>query len=164
MRLHWSDAGTLLLAIAPDAWRPPSRGVRVDEIDFAPKTELHATIVGRGLGAEVRAAMAGDDALESAIDAAMASLDWSWIRRRAWWLLCKRDGRAAKASIVETIELPAMHGFHARLGTLLGRALPVPPPHVTLYVAGDPEGIGVPDGEAWRRYVVRTISADELRA
>ena len=38
-----------------------------------------------------------------------------------------------------------MARFHARLGGLLGESLPVPPPHVTLYVRGDAEGIGVPD-------------------
>jgi len=162
MRPHWSDAGTLLLAIAPDAWRPPLRGVRVEGIDFAPKTELHATIVGRGLGAEVRAAMAGHDTLATSIDAAIASLDWSWTRQRGWWLLRKRDGGVEKTSSVETIALPAMREFHVRLGTLLGRTLPVPPPHVTLYVAGDAEGIGVPDDEAWQRHVVREVAAHEL--
>lgn len=162
MRPHWSDAGTLLLAIAPEAWRPPSHGVRVDGIAFAPKAELHVTIVGRVLGAEVRAAMAGEETLESAIEAALASLDWSWTRRRAWWLLRKRDGGAEKHSIVETLALPAMRGFHARLGTLLGRTLPVPPPHVTLFVARDADGIGVPDEDAWRRHVVREVAAHEL--
>jgi len=154
----------LLLAIAPQAWRPPSRGVRVDGIDFVPKSELHVTIVGRALGAQVRLAMAADPALATAIDATVASLDWSWTRDRSWWLLRKRERGAGKASIAETVALPAMLRFHARLGQLLGRTLPVPPPHVTLYVAGDMEGIGVPDEERWRRYVVRAISADELRA
>lgn len=162
MRPHWSDAGTLLLAIAPEAWRPPSRGVRVDGIDFAPKTELHVTIVGRGLAAEVRTAIVGGDALAAAIDQAIASLDWSWTRRRTWWLLRKHDGGVGKTSIVETIAMPEMRDFHARLGTLLGRPLPVPPPHVTLFIAGDAEGIGVPDGETWRRYVVREVAAHEL--
>jgi hypothetical protein len=159
---HWTDTGTLLLAIAPDAWRPPSRGVRVDGIDFAPKAELHVTIVGRVLGGEARAAIVGDVAVAAAIDEAITSLDWSWTRRRTWWLLNKHDGLFEKTSIVETIALPAMREFHARLGTLLGRALPVPPPHVTLHVAGDAEGIGVPDEEAWRRYVVREVAAHEL--
>ena len=164
MQPHWTDAGTLLLPITPQAWPPPRRGVDVDGSDFAPKRELHATVLGRALGARVRMAMAGNPALGTALDAVAASLDWSWTRDRAWWLLRKREGDAEKASIVETIALPAMQPFHARLGQLLGTTLPVPLPHVTLYVAGDPEGIGVPDGEAWRRYVVRAISADELRA
>jgi hypothetical protein len=163
MQPRWSDAETLLLAIPPQAWRPPSRGVRADGIEFAPKTELHVTIVGRALGAQAHAAMAADPALAAAIDATVSSFDWSWTRDRAWWLLRKRDGGADKASIVETVAMPAMSAFHARLGTLLGRTLPVPPPHVTLYVAGDTEGIGVPDDAAWRRYVVRAIAKDELR-
>jgi hypothetical protein len=47
-----------------------------------------------------------------------------------------------------------MARFHAALGALLGRALPVPPPHVTLYVHGDAEGIGVPDAASLERYRV----------
>ena len=162
MRPQWSDADTLLLAIAPQAWPPPSRGVRVDGTDFAPKRELHVTIVGRALGAQARAAMAREAALAAAIAAALASLDWSWTRRREWWLLRKCGGGAHKASIVEAVALPAMRPFHARLGELLDRRLPVPPPHVTLYVAGDAEGIGVPDAGAWRRHVARAVTAREL--
>ena len=154
--------GTLLLAIAPETWCPPPHGVRVDGIDFAAKSELHVTVVGRSLGQELHEAMAGGSVPGPAIEAAIALLDWSWTRRREWWLLRKRDGAVAKAAIVETVALPAMRPFHARLGGLLGRTLPVPPPHVTLYVAGDAEGIGVPDEAAWRRYVVRGLAAHEL--
>ena len=153
----------MLLAIPPQAWTAPSRDVRVEGIEFAPKGELHVTIVGRALGAKAREAMAADAVLAAAIDATIATLDWSWTRNRAWWLLRKREGATEKASIVGTVALPAMQRFHARLGQLLGRTLPVPPPHVTLYVAGDREGIGVPDEAAWRRYVVRAVADDELR-
>jgi hypothetical protein len=45
-----------------------------------------------------------------------------------------------------------MARFHGWLGQALGRALPVPPPHVTLYVRGDAEGIGVPDEASLARY------------
>ena len=45
-----------------------------------------------------------------------------------------------------------MAAFHQALGQLLGRALPVPPPHVTLYVAGTARGIGLPDPETLARY------------
>ena len=160
----WTAAGTLLLPIAAQAWPPPARGLRLDGIDFAAKTELHATVVGRALGARLKTAMAGDAALAVAIEATRATLDWSWSRGHAWWLLEKRSDATCKASIVEGIALPAMAAFHARLGALLGCTLPVPPPHVTLYTAGDADGIGVPDEATWRRCVVRELAATELGA
>lgn len=157
----WTTAGTLLLPIAPDAWPPPARALRLDGIDFAPKSELHATIIGRALGARVRAARDADPALADAVEAACAEQDWSWSRSHVRWLLRKHAEGVRKAAIVECIALPAMAAFHARLGALLDCALPVPPPHVTLYVAGDAEGIGVPDATAWRRYAVRELAAAE---
>src|SRR3546814_3240457 len=46
------------------------------------------------------------------------------------------DGQASIAhSLVELVDLPAMAPFQRALGRLLGRQLPVPPPHVTLYTA-----------------------------
>ena len=161
-RPHWTAAGTLLLAIPPQAWPPPARGLRLDGIDFSPKPELHATIVGRTLGARLRAAAADEPGVAAGVDAACAACDWSWARRRDWWLLRKTADGARKASIVERITLPAMAPFHARLGQLLGCPLPVPPPHVTLWVAGDAEGIGVPDAAAWQRHAMRPVTGAEL--
>lgn len=160
---QWTPAGTLLLRIDPAAWPPPRQGLRLDGVDFAPKTELHATIVGRALGARLQAAMAADTALAARVEALRTACDWSWTRAGAWWLLRKSDAGTTKASIVERIALPAMARFHARLGELLGHVLPVPPPHVTLYTAGDAEGIGVPDAAAWSRHAVRQVAAGELQ-
>lgn len=160
---RWTPAGTLLLAIDPACWRAPRRGLHLDGVDFAPKAELHATIVGRALGARLRAATAADPALEARVDALRTALDWSWTRCSEWWLLRKAEGGATKAAIVERIALPAMADFHAGLGALLAHTLPVPPPHVTLYTAGEPEGIGVPDAGTWERHVVRQVGAGELQ-
>lgn len=160
---QWTPAGTLLLRIDPAAWPPPRHGLRLDGVDFAPKPELHATIVGRALGARLQAAMAADAALAARVEALRIACEWSWTRCGEWWLLRKAEGATTKASIVERIVLPAMARFHARAGALLGQALPVPPPHVTLYTAGDAEGIGVPDAAAWERHAVREVAADELQ-
>ena len=164
-RPAWTPAGTLLLPVVPDAWPPPARGVVLDGIAFAPKRELHVTLVGRALGQALRTAITEGRLDPVAVRAAVEDLDWRFARTGRLWRLEDRVGRGARGprgSIIEMIEMPAMAAFHARLGGMLGRRLPVPPAHVTLYSSGDDAGIGVPDDTALRRLAVRAVSAHEL--
>ena len=161
---RWTDAGTLLLPVDPADWAPPARGLELDGVRFAPKHELHVTLVGRALGRSLRAAIADGRLSRADVDQAIAAQDWRLRRGGGWLRLRKQTGNGAVAgSIIERVGLPAMVGLHARLGELLGRELPVPPPHVTLYVAGRAEGIGVASEAELRELVVREIAAEELR-
>ncbi len=73
------------------------------------------------------------------------------------------DGeRTMFRSVIERVEMPAMARFHFALGKLLGRELAVPPPHVTLFIAGRKKGIGTVSGRQLRGYVVREVGAGEL--
>lgn len=153
----WTDAGTLLLPVPPATWPPPAAPLRLDGIAFVPKRELHVTLVGRALGAAVR-----DAGLRAMALSACAGLDWRFVRLHAWLRLEKRAGGRRRHSIIELVDLPAMAALHARLGAALGRALPVPPTHVTLYTAGDERGIGVPDAAMLARCTVRPVDAAEL--
>lgn len=161
---EWAEEGTLLLRIPPTRWPPPRAPLVLDGIAFRPKDELHVTLVGRALAAELQAAQAGDARLRAAVERLRAGFDGSLARQRQWLRLEKvEDGRTV-GSLIERLELPAMAGLHRALGDLLGRALPVPPPHVTLYTAGDERGIGVPDEAALARWSVRAVAACELGA
>ena len=155
---------TLVLPIATTCWSPPRQAARVDGLAFAPKPELHITLVGNELGRELQATFAPaflDDALATALQAQ----DWRFERSGELRLLRKpgtgNDAPVA-ASIIELIALPAMAPFQQALGRLLGRQLPVPPPHVTLYTAGQAGGIGVPTATKLRAYTVRRLSPDAL--
>lgn len=156
-RPAWTDADTLLLPIGAEAWPLPRATPALDGIAFVPKRELHVTLVGRALGAELREAGRQADAL-----AACAALDWRFRRRGEWWRLRDASGDRQRHSIIERIDLPALDTLYARLEAMLGRRLPRPPPHVTLYVAGDGHGIGVPDESRFARLAVRRVDADEL--
>jgi hypothetical protein len=163
----WTDQGTLLLPVDPAAWPPLRRTLALDGIAFAAKRELHLTLVGRALGAEIAAARARDPGFAAALAEAVSAPDWSFRRTGAYLRLLRRgEGRGRHSiirhSIIERVEMPAMAPLHARLGALLGRALPVPPPHVTLYTAGDARGIGLPDEASLARYAARRVDADEL--
>lgn len=162
MAPEWTTQGTLLLPVDMSAWPPLAPALVLDGIAFAAKRELHVTLAGRALGAELRAACARDAGVAATVAAACAAADWSFVRRGEYLRLLKRAGGRRRHSLIERVDLPAMGVLHARLGLLLGRELPVPPPHVTLYTAGDAQGIGLPDPASLARCTVRRVDAAEL--
>ena len=152
-----------VLPVPPADWPPPEGRIRLDAVEFAPKVELHVTLVGNALGQELRAVF-GTRA-EAVVEAAFDARDWRFRRTGRRLLLRKAFADAGTAhvahSIVELVELPAMVPFHRALGRALGRELPVPPPHVTLYTAGRAQGIGVSSPVWLRAFTVRAL-ADSL--
>lgn len=150
----WSDENTLVLPL-DDA--PPTAALQLGGRAFAPKDELHVTLVGSALGAELRRVLGGR--LEAATRPAFEALDWSYARTGERRLIEKTgrtdDGtRGTVASVIELVELPALAFYYRWLGDLLGRQLAVPPAHVTLYTHRKARGIGIPtlhSLRAWSR-------------
>lgn len=158
---------TLVLPIAKRAWPPPAGAVLVGGLRFAPKRELHITLIGSALGRELQATCRAH-ALSEALDEALDAQDWQHARSGRLRQLCRQTTsagvRRTTGSIIELVELPAMAPFHAALGRLLGRTLAVPPPHVTLYNYGSAKGIGVASDEALRALSVRELTAGDLQS
>ena len=151
----WTRQHTLLLPVSPEAWAPPDAPMTIDGLTLHPKRELHITLVGTRLGKALRAAAEAGDIAAGAVRDAFEREDWRWTRTHQRALLHappKRRGGPERHALVEHVDLPAMARFHAALGALLGHDLPAPPPHVTLYVAGTDQGIGLPDPETLARY------------
>lgn len=151
----WTKQRTLLLPVPPDRWPLPDGPLSLDGLVLRPKRELHITLVGTALGRELKGAEDDGRIGKRAVREAFDAQDWSWSRTGRRILLQappKRRGGPARHALIEHVELPAMARFHAALGDLLGRELPVPPPHVTLYVAGTDRGIGLPDPETLDRH------------
>lgn len=161
----WSPERTLVLPVPVAAWAAPAAGVTLDGVALEPKRELHVTLVGGALGRELHSALA-PARLERASRDAFQAQDWTFARSGRWLLLRKASGEAGKSdafhSVIECIGMPAMVRFHAALGVLLGRQLPAPPPHVTLFTAGKAGGIGVASLRQLRAYVVREVGSAEL--
>lgn len=150
----WTREQTLILPL--DA-APPSQPVRIDGREFTPKNELHITLVGRTLGQELARVLGGR--LDAATRPAFEALDWSHAPFGER-LLIEKPGttdageRGTVASVIERVELPALDFYYRWLGERLGRQLPVPPAHVTLYTHGKAAGIGIPTPQrlrAWSR-------------
>ncbi|MGY0799798.1 hypothetical protein ACW7G0_12190 [Lysobacter sp. A286] len=158
---------TLVLPIAPARWAPPRADIAINGVALKPKSELHITLIGGALGRELRGVFA-ETCLTGALDHAFASRRWDFSRTGRYLLLRKPlggEGHAVAAhSIIELVELPAMAPFHHALGRLLGRQLPVPPPHVTLYTAGRDSGIGVASPDRLRAFTLRPVPEAKLKA
>ncbi|MGY0557591.1 MULTISPECIES: hypothetical protein [unclassified Lysobacter] len=159
------SGNTLILPIPPERWPPPRADVAIDGLVLEPKPELHVTLIGNTLGCELREVFA-EACLTGALDDAFSSQRWDFSRTGRHLLLRKplnEEGQPGIAhSIIELVELPAMAPFHHALGRLLGRQLPVPPPHVTLHTAGRDSGIGVANCRRLRALTLRPVSATEL--
>src|SRR3546814_13389214 len=95
----------LVLPIAPAHWPPPRAAVEIDGVQLEPKAELHVTLVGRALGAELHATF-GDRA-DALVAAARDAHAWDLESRDAWLLVRKPPrghGRAAPApALLETV-------------------------------------------------------------
>jgi hypothetical protein len=153
MRTRWRGfgaGGTLVVPVDPATWAPPAAPVTLGGVRFAPKRELHVTIVGKALGARLLAR-------EAEVAALYEPLDWRFARSHRLVHVRRVVAGTTEQTLIERIAQPAMAAFHHSLARLLGEPLPVPPPHVTLYVAGTDDGIGLPDEETLARWTVGEI-------
>ena len=159
-----AHASGIVLPVPAGRWPPPGDGIHLDHLAFDPKSELHVTLVGSALGRELRATFGASVAAR--VREARGALDWHFERSGRCLLLRKsrvEHGHVRVAhSIIELIDLPAMAPFQRALGRMLGRQLPVPPPHVTLYTAGCAQGIGVSSPAQLRALAVRGLLPGEL--
>ena len=168
LRAAWpglAPTGALILPIPVRVWAPPSSPVQLDGLRFAPKSELHVTLLGhdklRRLYGESRL---GRGAGRGALREAFEEIDWSFTRGGAWLRLQElRKGGARIGSVVELIDQPGLAAFVDRVRAKAGVDVPAGPAHVTLYTSGDARGIGVPDEAALRELTVREVGPDELR-
>ncbi|MEI7037655.1 hypothetical protein [Fulvimonas yonginensis] len=128
-----------------------------DGIRLHRKHEFHATVLSREM-ARAAAAACGEPHLRELY----ASLSWVPSRTGRYALLhqvkpADQGGRACW-SLIEHLQFPAMLAFRAELARVLGRLFDDPVPHVTHYVHGDPDGIGVPDTRALAATLVREVA------
>jgi hypothetical protein len=128
---------------------------QIDGVRFARKQEFHVTLLDRQM------AQAAAGCGEPQLRALYESLQWTPRRTGRYALLheTKRTGAGLLEcwSLIEHLQLPAMHAFRTALAQALGPAFDDPVPHVTHFVHGDPNGIGVPHVRALDRLLVRAV-------
>src|SRR5690606_12248896 len=103
------------------------------------KDECHVTVLNRACGNAARKAL-GEARVRRLFD------DQEWILRRTGNArLLRKPGKPDAFSLIEDVHLPSLNRFREALSLAMREDLPAAPPHVTLYTARKPEGIGVPD-------------------
>lgn len=126
-----------------------------DGVRLQRKAEFHVTVLSRDMSR--LAAGLGEDGLRASYE----SLSWTPRRTGRYALLHKAKPAETGAiecwSLIEHLHLPAMLDFRAGLARILGPAFAEPVPHVTHFVHGDPNGIGVPDVRALAMLQVRDV-------
>ena len=135
--------------------------LRLDGLVLEQKHELHVTC---STTPRPRRARRLDP---PAVADAFAAFDWRMIPTQRYALVHKTkdewDGPLQAWAVIEHLQMPAFAAFRDRLAQASGLALDCGIPHVTLYVAGDPAGIGLPDLATWRACFVREVGGDEVR-
>jgi hypothetical protein len=153
----YSARGTLVLPL-PACWLaglPPL--LEVDGVVLGRKSEAHLTLLDREAAARIREACPDDE-----VQALFRAHDWTVLATGERWLLRKTlaSGRIAH-SLVAIVAAPGLSAFRRDLVAYCGVPLPEALAHVTLYVAGKPTGIGVPDVDAFARLRVRRLDEGE---
>ena len=115
------------------------------------KHEFHATLLNRACGSAARQAL-GDEGVRRLFQAQ----DWT-LRRTGDARLLHKPGKPPAHSLIEILDLPALAAFRNALADATGQELPPVPPHVTLYTAGKPEGIGLPDNATLERFQIARL-------
>lgn len=159
---EFAATGALLLPLDAAAMRPPSASrVRLGGHWLRRKDEFHLTVLGRALGPQLRALLD-----EPALQITLASLDWRVERLHEYDLLNKlkpsANGAIACYSVIEHVRVRGMAELYAAIAERVPDFPPCPPPHVTHYVLGDANGIGVPDAASLQAFRVRGVPEAEL--
>lgn len=153
-------SGYLRIELDKEAYGFVNAEFSFQDKDFEPKKELHITILGQGAADEVRRAMEAHPGKVRQVKRLIGSTDWSYRKFQRFYQA--RDEQGAQ-SIIQMVEVPALHKFFEELSRVVDQALKTPPVHVTLYTYGDPEGIGLSDRETFEKRVTGEVSPKVLQ-
>ena len=126
--------------------------------DLHRKEEFHITVIGFRLGTHIKEKYAhvpqeNRSAIENGIEVLAHSIDWSFTYSGMRSLYIEKEYRnksgqkELRKSIVQLLAMPGMNDFYRELNDVFGTTFEIPPPHVTLFVGADNQGIGI-DSEA----------------
>lgn len=132
---------------------------------FQPKDEVHITIIGSSLGAELAGLFDEYPDLVEEVREALDDTPWSYRLKDEWYHVLREEGVDDKPyaeSIIRMAEVPAIESFYERLRALTGLEIAPRPAHVTLYIYADDQGIGVATWEEFEQRVVKEVSPEQL--
>ena len=144
------------MPLAPGEFEKLPPSLLLDALVLERKPEFHVTVLNREVAARLRAQEA-NGVVGPALPELFAMQDWRWSLTGERWLLRKDKPEGTAHSVIELLDMPALNRFRHHAGRAHAEKLPPTPAHVTLYVAGDPIGIGLADQEEFERLRVRRL-------
>jgi hypothetical protein len=148
------EDGFLLIQLDLTEYGYIDQEVRYQGKTFAPKDELHITILSQDTAAVVADYIAQEPEDAGTIHGLIDSVRWSFHKLETYHHL--RDGE--EETIIQMVEVPELPGFFQELSRIVGQGLILPPAHVTLYMHNSEKGIGLPSHE-----VMEQLSQGEIR-
>jgi hypothetical protein len=124
------------------------------------KTEFHITIIGSQLGRKLLVRL-GTVEYQARLTQIAKTIDWDWTFQSKFYHLVKPktvtlpDGSTEileAQSIIQMATVAGINDFYAEISMLVSERLLPPPTHVTLYVYGDIQGIGIASQDDMMRY------------
>lgn len=155
------QTGYLVLVLDPDGYGYRAEPVRYQERIFAPKQELHITVIGRPGATVLLEFLSQHPERLPAVQELVEQTDWRFGKRRELYHVQKEPG---VETIIQMVELPALEAFFQAVNGLLGQELPLPPAHVTQYMRGTETGIGLPTQAAFAAQARAQVTPEALQS
>lgn len=152
----FNSRGSLLLPLPELAFSELPPALAFDGLEFERKHEFHVTLLDRETGRRMRAQEVRGVVRPTAREL-FEGEDWAWHPTGKKWLLREEQEHGPVHSIIELLDLPGLVRFRHNLGWAHGERLPEVPAHVTLYVAGNPIGIGLASKAEFQRLRLRQL-------
>ncbi len=124
------------------------------------KSEFHITIIGSQLARKLLARL-GETEYRVQLDEIASQIDWHWRLESLFYHVVKPKTRSLSdgsteiihaESIIQMATVDGIDDFYDRLSIIAVERLIPPPTHVTLYVYGDLQGIGIADRQDLMKY------------
>ena len=142
---QWTETGALLWHLPSTSFQSLPDEILWNGLHLTRKREFHLTVVGRddmhrlGIGGPGHPSLLALADGWSAMDTCVLLLDEVWLLQKP------DDAGGLETTLAVACLAPAITQVRAQLAATTGCPLPPAPPHVTLYSANSPRGIGVPD-------------------
>lgn len=153
------ETGFIVAEINKIDYRYADHPVHFQGRTLYPKKELHITVASdeaaSNLQKYIKRAPDNEDRIRDIVD----QTDWVFQKRNEYYYVEQEPG---VETIIQMVMLPSLKEFFRDLSAVVGKGFVLPPTHVTLYMNGTENGIGLPTREVFDRLVKAAVLPSEL--
>ena len=167
MKSKWpgiNAKGTVLINLPYETFQLSKFLVLIDDIYYAPKDELHVTLVGEKVGTILQNQIKQVPKISELLEHVFDDIVWSFKRSGPIHILSRQNKNTVQKSVIMLIDMPGVTTFYQQLKLLelIPDETTIPPAHVTLYTHNCPLGIGVPGNKILNSLSEKSFSVEEF--